>query len=446
MENISLFKIFDERNQLWEDFRKRNLTQEFELISISKFTSNRRVFTNGKRVFKVNYVGSNKNEYKKSKLINEYEILIRLNDKINFNPLYKTVEPGWEVLEMKLLKGETLFSLMQHNILNKISLFVLVKSLWMLSKRGICHGDLSLENIILTESKEICFFDYEDSSHTGIINALFCNLFAISPNKVHDFCLMTILNAYFSEESGFSRKLFRVVYWIYTKARNLVNRILIVKRINIKINNISTIGMDNDSPSYEKIAKLTKAWEIASDSDANSPGESIAYYAIDFNNQKFFGERPWELRWLAIKGKIKVENKKFLEMGCNMGLLSIFLKNEGAISCTAVDHDKKILESAKLISEAFQVQDITFLDIDFDVDPGWELKIDGHDIVSCLSVINWVKDKERLLNFLGKHNELLFEGHDSYEMEVVRLKKIGFKNFQILMKSERGRELIWATK
>ena len=167
---------------------------------------------------------------------------------------------------------------------------------------------------------------------------------------------------------------------------------------------------------------------------------------MDISGHLFIGERPWELRWKYINDNIDFKNKRFLELGCNMSLLSVFAMKKGASKCTGIDHDRQILESAKLIAEAFETKDINYLQIDFDSEAIWESKITEHDIVSCLSVLNWVKDKDRLLKFLSNYNELIFEGHESYIKETERLEKIGFSNFKLLSKTERGRELIYSSK
>ena len=131
-----------------------------------------------------------------------------------------------------------------------------------------------------------------------------------------------------------------------------------------------------------------------------------------------------------------------------MGLLSInLLKEAGAARCIGVDHDKKILESAKLISEVFEVKPI-FKRINFDSSKDWEsdLLSDKIDVVFALNVLNWVNDKERLLFFLAKAPEVIFEGHESPEIERARFLKIGFTNIEEIGYSERERIILRCRK
>ncbi|MCD6440480.1 MAG: hypothetical protein J7L86_01655, partial [Candidatus Marinimicrobia bacterium] len=83
-----------------------------------------------------------------------------------------------------------------------------------------------------------------------------------------------------------------------------------------------------------------------------------------------------------------------------------------------------------------------------DKNNNWESKLEAFspDIVFALNVLNWVEDKNRLINFLGRFNKLIFEGHDSYQIERTRLQKVGFKNFNLIVMSERKRPLFICEK
>ena len=70
----------------------------------------------------------------------------------------------------------------------------------------------------------------------------------------------------------------------------------------------------------------------------------------------------------------------------------------------------------------------------------------NYDLVFCLNVLNWVKNKKKLLKFLGRFNELIFEGHDDYIIEKKRLKAIGFKKIKLISVTERNRPLIYCIK
>ena len=129
-------------------------------------------------------------------------------------------------------------------------------------------------------------------------------------------------------------------------------------------------------------------------------------------------------------------------------MLSIhLLKEAGAAKCIGVDHDKKILESAKLISEVFEVNPV-FKQINFDSAKDWESDLSSYeiDIVFALNVLNWVNDKDRLLKFLSNFPEIIFEGHDTTEVERKRFEQIGFNTIEEIGYSERERIILRCRK
>ena len=159
----------------------------------------------------------------------------------------------------------------------------------------------------------------------------------------------------------------------------------------------------------------------------------------------FPGERSWKERWVTLKNITSLENKKILELGCNMSLLSCHIKREiKNTKVTSIDHDKNIIRSAKIIADVLEVKPKFHV---LDLDKGnWENRFLNYDLVFCLNVLNWVKNKKKLLKFLGRFNELIFEGHDDYIIEKKRLKAIGFKKIKLISVTERNRPLIYCMK
>ena len=190
------------------------------------------------------------------------------------------------------------------------------------------------------------------------------------------------------------------------------------------------------------------AWQIAQQSDANAPGLDLAYYALDVGGVHFPGERPWEQRWQVLRTITDFSGKRILELGCNMGLLATHLaKHSSPSAVMGTDIDEEILRSAEIVMRAYGVEG-DLMRVDFDDEASWEEELEkfSPDIVFALNVVNWVKDKERLLRFLGRFSEVVVEGHDSYEVESLRLREVGFSQIRLVTISERGRPLIYGSK
>ena len=89
-----------------------------------------------------------------------------------------------------------------------------------------------------------------------------------------------------------------------------------------------------------------------------------------------------------------------------------------------------------------------FRRIDFDDDPDWEAALAAFrpDVVFALSVAHWLRDQARLLAFLGRFDELIYEGHDSARTECRRLAAAGFEAIELACTSERGRPVLHCRK
>jgi hypothetical protein len=202
------------------------------------------------------------------------------------------------------------------------------------------------------------------------------------------------------------------------------------------------------SDSDDSVRLLYQAWQIARESGANSPGDCVAYYSLEYGGYQFPGERPWLDRWTILRGITDYSGKRVLELGCNMGLLSCFLlRHSGVSAALGVDCSDSVLRSAEVIARAFVVQP-TFARVDLDSAENWECGLQAFcpDVVFALNVLNWVKDKGRLLSFLGRFREVIFEGHDAVEVEKMRLAEVGFVKIKEIGQSERRRAILYCSR
>ncbi len=57
-----------------------------------------------------------------------------------------------------------------------------------------------------------------------------------------------------------------------------------------------------------------------------------------------------------------------------------------------------------------------------------------------------MRDRDRFLAFLGRFDELIYEGHDSALTERRRLAAVGFSAIELVHSSERGRPVLHCRK
>jgi hypothetical protein len=204
---------------------------------------------------------------------------------------------------------------------------------------------------------------------------------------------------------------------------------------------------------------LKHAWHLARGSKASSPAEYLAYYNLktfeygegeeysDVDGD-FSGERDWVQRWSYIRPALlealggTFEGKRILELGSNMGLLSVWAAREGA-ETVAVEFERDIQVGSHMIAEAFEVdRRCTWTQGDLN---SWQSD-EEFDLCTCLNVMYHVRNKQNLIDLLGKQKVVLYESHDDAATETRRLNEAGFEDITILCKSERNREVFLARK
>ena len=406
--------------------------ENIKFISESEVDPSRKTFLLNDIIIKSRKLDDDRSAHlRHNALEQEYKIL-KLSDAVEGVPkaLHYNKNEIYELLFLSYLPGVQLRNLHLSFFPSiKVTLKVL-KILIRLSIKGICHNDVTPQNVLLMEKNKASLVDFDQAVRTTFVKAFAGNIFGIKSGESKvSYGLNTILKDYL-------RKHFP--NFLYSIKR------LLGRNPEFEKHELPAIKDDADP----KLKKLLDAWRIAQKSNASSPALPLAYYAIDFEGYHFPGERPWSERWNRIKNSSNYSGKTILELGCNMGLLSIYLlKEAGAAKCIGVDHDKKILKSAKLISEVFEVNP-RFEQINFDSAKDWEgeLLSENIEIVFALNVLNWVNDKDRLLKFLSNFPQIIFEGHETTEVERKRFEQIGFNKIEEIGYSERERIILKCVK
>jgi len=337
----------------------------------------------------------------------------------------------FEALVMKRLPGQPLDTLdiswmRLFLILVKLSI-ILLKLSW----RGISHNDILPRNVLVTSQGSISLIDFDQATRTNFFVALLRQFAGIKVGS----------NKVYGSVVSISKKCVK---------KKLSPKTIQFLRKFCRRNDSEALqilpSLPNDVNSQLKT--LLKAWRQAQVSDASSPGRRVAYYSLDLGGYHFPGERPWIERWNMLRSAADYSDKRILELGCNMALLSCFLlKDLHASAALAVDADAKILEAAEQVSLAFCVKPILKCQ-DFDAVHDWETELFDFkpDVVFALNVLNWVKDKQRFLDFLGHFQEVIYEGHDSIDVESKRLHDVGFRYIDLVGISERRRVMLHCQK
>lgn len=150
------------------------------------------------------------------------------------------------------------------------------------------------------------------------------------------------------------------------------------------------------------------------------------YYSMTINGQFFPGGRPLAARWNLLRDALDWNGKKIIELGCNTAIMSILLKKyyrPQTICC--VDCEDSYIRVANILTKAFAVE-ARLVVANLDCDNYEQLLGTDYDVAICMSLLFWIKDKERLLLYLSNFKFVIYEGHDEDELETARFRAIGF--------------------
>jgi len=404
-----------------------------KIVSRSEYEPMRRVYIQNGKILKVSLSKyRNSSVYRRNTLLEEGKILTHCQGIKGIPQIYDFyADDEIEILTMNVLLGVTLN---QVNLNIRQSILVLTKFafvLFQISLRGISHNDIRPRNIIVSDDYKVFLIDFDQASKSTVFEALFDNYLKRINIKMNFFgSFLTIVKYQ-------ARRVIPAQMWGFLATAFGASTIHPLRALpDIP---------QNTSP---EVQFLHKAWQIAQVSDANAPGQRVSYYSFEMEGYLFPGERPWDDRWAVLSNITDFQDKRILEIGCNLSLLSCFLlKENNAQAALAIDVDAKIIEGAQYVSSALHVSP-EYLQIDLDSTSDWENKLAlfEPDVVFALSVLNWVQDKNRLLSFLGRFPEVIFEGHDSIEIETERFRRVGFQHVDLIALSERGRPILYCHK
>jgi hypothetical protein len=408
--------------EAWDRIAREFLADSPQLVSVSRFIGDSRVYRRGNVRGKIRSA--------KTPLppgVNSLKDEAAISRRVGVAATYRQKD-GWEALLMPWIEGAPLEhgAVRQMRLRKRIRLIsTILSELRRLHARGVAHGDLHVDNV-LVRPEGVAILDF-DRAVTGSGARLWWEeMRSRSPGGTP------------------RHPLWRLILLLLTprlkgaQARLQALRPMRGRTVKQSPGRSGHLEHTEDTD----LALLRAAWALAEESDANAPGQGVAYYAFTYTGVHLSGERPWYLRWDQIRRGVEFDRKRLLELGCNMGLLSCFALLHGATSSLGVDRDRGMVGSARLVARALRVP-AEFQAVDLASPEPWEDRLGGADIVTVLSLFHWLPPdaQARLMTFLGRYREVLWEGHDHPDVEISRLRRAGFSTVITLAQSERHRAI-----
>ena len=430
--SIQIMSIFDQivhEKEVWEGITSQHFSAGARLLWCSDSSPFRRVYESDGNIYKFVRKGEAESLYGRT-IPEEYQLLENLkNSDLTPRPISFSENDEYQVLVLEKLIGEQVGQFGDDVCKNKVSIWKFLSRVLSLNLLGLRHGDLTKGNLLFCEGKKVYFLDFDQSIETSVVSAILGDMFGIGrfPAK---------------------RSALRFAMHVLASRYQLLGMTARFARKAVSSNRVAIVQTQTIEQTPRGMTELLDIWTKSGSSDANAPGKNVGYYSIRLADTLLPGERPWEPRWERIDGAVNFEGKRLLELGCNLSVLSSYAELfGGAKPGLAVDHDSTIINAAQGFKSAIGSSTKHKI-CDFDKDPNWEddLNHADFDIVSALSVMQWLKSKRRFLKFLARFNEILYEGHESIGIEYNRLQSVGFRYIQLVDVSERGRVVLYAKK
>lgn len=424
--------------QAWIDQVNAWLGSDAMLLSVSKYSSDIRVYKVGDRAVKMRRLTPASVFNRPNSLEDEYLMLRWLRErspKEIFFPLVLTYtrEGAWEMMEMQVMETPAAYDpVVEVHGEAMGDVLAVARAVWRLNRLGISHGDLVRSNIGRTQTGRVVLLDFDQAVIGWSWKCSLRDFLGVP--LAYRAALYTVWDRAW-EARGLRR-----LSGVWQKLRKRMAGSSREQRGN-PLMTVNRCRASGDS----RLMQLAEAWELAAAAGANSPDDRIAYYSWDIAGINFPGERPWVLRWEIIRRQVHFEGKKLVELGCNMGLLSLHACLAGAAQAMAADHNAKIIEAAQKIAAVFAAP-IVFRRVDFDQGSEWEATLGEGDVVTALSLTYWLKDKERLWRYLARFPEVIFEGHEPAAEVEDRFATFGYASVTRLGVSERNRVVFYAKR
>ncbi len=423
--------------EAWRSKAAGWLGAKAQLLHVSTHSTDARVYRLGLRILKVRRLTPATVHRRPNSLEDEFQRLRQISTGPGMPwSLPRAVryihESGWEALELTAIEPPPLSDPVLSPRRETWREFGrLVWAVWRLNGAGISHGDLTQANAGLNPAGQMVLLDFDQAVRASSIRCLLRDFLGVPcADQPAQYTLWDRASrlpglGWTSRISAFRRRLRRWRKHLPPTEGGLVARAEV-----------------RGDPA---LTRLAECWQNAATSGANSPGAGISYYSLDVRGFHLPGERPWPMRWEMLAQNINFTGRHVVELGCNLGLLSLHARATGAAAVIGADHNQGVVEAAQALAGLLGLE-ARFEKVDFDRDSDWEARLGAGDLVTALSLTYWLRDKDRLWRYLARFREVVFEGHESPVEVENRLRAAQFNRIARLGVSERGRVLFHAVK
>lgn len=417
-------QVMEEQRE-WREFAETTFGQGAWLHGVSSLDSDRRVYRYGNRVAKVRRRQGSIEEQDARQfgqdVRREWEVLDHLDrvGRCGLDARYERLRE-WEWIDFRFREGIPLSEArVGKGVLGRLMLLLkAARRVLEYNLHGVMHGDVVPNNLIVDSKGDVDLVDFGNAKIRGVTRALLEEWWVILFGR-----------------HGLVARTGKEIVLLCLPCLQRVYR-----RMRMRDSRPFTTAGASDP----NLQVMEEAWR-GSARWHTSLGSWLNYSSITVGGTHFPGQRPWLLRWNQISERLVFKGKRVLDLGCNLGLLSSFASLAGATDCRAFEADPSLVHAARKIAQALGAS-VVFESVDIDCLHRDDERVQGVQVVVAMSIMEWVKDKDNLLALIGLADEALYEGHEPVQIEMDRLKRVGFRSFELIAVSERGRYILHARK
>ena len=446
-------RSFRRTYEKWEQKWGSILQEHYPDAELLKFKCRHRVYKQNGRVIKIEHSSAHTDPLQSVK--NEFAIYQAVEGKAwKAHPRLRCIGNEWNVLEMDWIEGDLLADLHRLGRYDIPWLKNTLKALFILASNGVIFKQFRPQHIIRKQNGEIVFFDFGGSQLTNpsralaqtflpfqktsfgrLVNSRVRGVFRLGLKSKFDTILRKNQNEDPSASITKKHSTSLVTRWNWNLSQQHLD--FHGDPANFETDNIrdALVRMEDH---------LTKA--VQADSSI-----IVDLFRVDLAGGEYLyqGNRHWGLIWNYVSRQLNFKGKRILDLGCSMGLASVFARIAGAEHAITVESNADMLEAARCFAEVLGVEGNEYIRMDWN-----DLLADSPaflctDVTIALSTRCATLDEELFLPLLAQSKEIIFQSLGNFDITKNRLHTLGFNHVVTLIPSPEnwkveGYKPLWA--
>jgi len=334
----SLLRQYLDVVDAWERILATHYPSAGRHLSISR---DHRVFRQGGRVVKIQYVGEGSLVPENQRVDREFELHVRADGAAyGFHPSFREPGPGWISLELDWVDGRSIQDFLRSGLAWRVSVVRLLWKVAALSMRGVVHPQLRPRHILVNDDGDIAFIDFGGGRITSAARAFAAN-FGFQ-NGLRKSPLAYFLKTLLMVRLGFPAPEMRHPPKVLSAP---IQKAAAKGQISLPAKDLERLL----AVEAAVIRVLTEDSSVFPDVPSVAIGPA---YLV--------GSEPWEAIRRVIWREVPFKGRRVLVLGSKLGLAAIFAKAAGAKVVAAYERHPGLRAVANRMADLMGMPEIPF--------------------------------------------------------------------------------------